>query len=794
MFDSVIPPWVASTATAWLLTYALHSTLLLGIAWLVSRRMAGRSPLAEEAVWRAAMVGALMTASLQVAGGWEPLGGSWQLDPEEAAVVSTPSWEHVEATLAAPAPRDRQPVEAAPIAAAPAPAPWVSPVGIPAAVLGLWLGGVLLVGLACARGYVLLHRRLRHRPEVIGGTLFEMLRRLSGEAGLAQEVHLGCSSRVPVPVALGGRRPEICVPPRALAALTAEQQEGMLAHELAHLVRRDPFWLAFTNLLTALFFFQPLQWVARRRLREISETLCDAWAVERTGRPLSLAQCLAEVAGWSFQPLGALPVAASMADRPSHLSRRIRRLLEGSSPEGAARRRWLALAMGALVLVVAIAAPGVSAAVRTAQEAPGIEEPAEADEDYDVDSGLSEAEEAELEALGEEIESAVEPALDELDDELDALEELGDLDGELDALEELGELDELDALEDFGEQMAELGEGMTLLAQAHATTFELSEEEMEEISRNAEKIAERVEALMGPEMERIHEELGRKVEVLHDQMPTAEMKRLEAEMEALAEKMQPSDEEMHRLHSEIEKLRQEGKLKGGELSREERERLRAEARRIAERHRMSDEDREKMRDLARKHREEANRFMAEHRDEIEAARREAREQSRIVREQFQRRLEEDPELRALRERHRQDMERHRGKMREDRRERSEERRKRSVAPVPPTPRAPGVAPAPPAPRPSAVPAPAPSPAPRAVRSPRPVQAVAPVPPTPSATPRPAMAPRPATAPSPRAMPAPSAPPASPAPAPAPASAPTPEAPPAETPAPPPAPEPPAEFV
>ena len=103
------------------------------------------------------------------------------------------------------------------------------------------------------------------------------------------------------------------MPPRAFAGLTDEQQEGMLAHELAHLARRDPFWLVLGQAIACVLFFQPLNWVARRRLREISEMLSDEWAVARTGRPLSLAGCLAEVAGWS---VGVRPPAGAGHGRP----------------------------------------------------------------------------------------------------------------------------------------------------------------------------------------------------------------------------------------------------------------------------------------------------------------------------------------------------------------------------------------------------------------------------------------------------------------------------------------------
>ncbi|HET9228537.1 MAG TPA: hypothetical protein VFR31_17805, partial [Thermoanaerobaculia bacterium] len=67
-------------AAAWLLTYGLHSTLFLGLAWLLSKRLSGRWAKLEEAVWRFALVGALVTATAQLAAGWEPVAGRIALD------------------------------------------------------------------------------------------------------------------------------------------------------------------------------------------------------------------------------------------------------------------------------------------------------------------------------------------------------------------------------------------------------------------------------------------------------------------------------------------------------------------------------------------------------------------------------------------------------------------------------------------------------------------------------------------------------------------------------------------
>src|SRR5262245_56949657 len=52
----------------WLGTYLLHSTALLGGAWLASRLLRGRAPALQAHLWRAALIGALVSATAQGSG------------------------------------------------------------------------------------------------------------------------------------------------------------------------------------------------------------------------------------------------------------------------------------------------------------------------------------------------------------------------------------------------------------------------------------------------------------------------------------------------------------------------------------------------------------------------------------------------------------------------------------------------------------------------------------------------------------------------------------------------------
>lgn len=735
---------------SWLLTYAVHSTLFLGLAGLIAGRLARRSPGAAEAVWRFALVAGLFTATLISVSPWKPAAGAWRLGSgpaESAAPSALPSLPPAASGLAVRAVPStpasmalavdrfavRPLAQVASTASVPPPSS-ATPSMAGAArwrtfALAAWGLGAALLCLGAARAYARLRYRLQGRPRVVAGNLHAQLTQLAAGADL-RGVRLTCSSRVPVPLALGLARREICVPPRALAGLTAEQQEGMLAHELAHLARRDPSWLVFTHLLTCVLFFQPLNWIARRRLRELSEMLADEWAVGRTGRPLSLAGCLAEVAGWAFGHRR-LP-AAAMADRPSHLARRITRLLNGT--EGAGRVRRLALSGGLALSLVAVL--GVAPVVRSAEseggspaakarEAAGVapveggaaamaedrarkecrREGAHASHyhgDGEVDAAMlqaslhesiedavqsamhevrssgghgehgehaEEVEDAVDDAVEDAVEAAVEGAMSGIESSFDALDHTSDA---LDALE--GEID----VDVDGNLEREIERGTAELDRLQAQG-KLSEAERQELARKMSRMARELQERLQPQIERMSREVARQVE--RSLGESGEMQRMAADLAKRSADFKPDPEAVQRLSELAKRLAADGKV-----SAEEAERLGREAKKIAESVKLREPELREMREMAKQHAEMTRKVMAEHRDEIEQARREMKAaidlEMQGVRQELERSRDELRQ-RMREERHgRGEVER---KERAERKEQSErpERRERDEAPESP---------------------------------------------------------------------------------------------------------------
>lgn len=75
-------------------------------------------------------------------------------------------------------------------------------------------------------------------------------------------------------------------------ALDVEEKRALLAHEFAHLRRKDPLWRLATEVAVALNAGLPWARLAQRRLDALAEHACDAAAVRVSGDGSALAQCL----------------------------------------------------------------------------------------------------------------------------------------------------------------------------------------------------------------------------------------------------------------------------------------------------------------------------------------------------------------------------------------------------------------------------------------------------------------------------------------------------------------------
>jgi hypothetical protein len=74
-------------------------------------------------------------------------------------------------------------------------------------------------------------------------------------------------------------QPTIVLSRPLLAAMSSEETEMLLAHELAHVRRKDHWlrWLEFV--VTVIYWWHPVVWWARRMIQRAEEQACDAWVI-----------------------------------------------------------------------------------------------------------------------------------------------------------------------------------------------------------------------------------------------------------------------------------------------------------------------------------------------------------------------------------------------------------------------------------------------------------------------------------------------------------------------------------
>jgi beta-lactamase regulating signal transducer with metallopeptidase domain len=238
-----------------------------------------------------------------------------------------------------------------PRAPAPEPTAPAIQVGWKDVAAGIWAAAVVLGIAAWLRDRRRIAGQLRGRVRAGPGVASSILADLRRRSGVRADPVLWIAPELASPISLGILRPSICIPPQAETGLMREELEALLAHELAHVERRDALLLALCRAVEVVCFVQPFLRLARSRLIDEIEIECDERAAEWTGDPAALASCLTEVATWVVAGRRHQLVPA-MAARGSRLERRVRGLLdEARKPRRPSRAARFAAATWALALV-----------------------------------------------------------------------------------------------------------------------------------------------------------------------------------------------------------------------------------------------------------------------------------------------------------------------------------------------------------------------------------------------------------------------------------------------------------
>ena len=149
--------------------------------------------------------------------------------------------------------------------------------------------------------------------------------RLARTLGLSRAPAVAFVDRLVPPMLFPfGLAPRILLPVLLWDRLDEDQQNTVLAHELAHLRARD-HWMRMLELIAAvLYWWHPLVWWSRHELREAAEQCCDAWVVSALPRLTArYAAALIEAIEFISSAPNAVPALASTMGQFTDLRRRL---------------------------------------------------------------------------------------------------------------------------------------------------------------------------------------------------------------------------------------------------------------------------------------------------------------------------------------------------------------------------------------------------------------------------------------------------------------------------------------
>jgi len=130
---------------------------------------------------------------------------------------------------------------------------------------------------------------------------------------------------------------------------------GVLAHEIAHVQRKDGMWALAARILCSALWLQPLLWLLLRRMEEASEEVCDMEAVNDGCSPVFYAETLVRLAD-RISPSYAERIAGTgITGFRSSLGKRVQKLLDRDSRHLVRPSRTLAILVPIVAGCAAIA-------------------------------------------------------------------------------------------------------------------------------------------------------------------------------------------------------------------------------------------------------------------------------------------------------------------------------------------------------------------------------------------------------------------------------------------------------
>lgn len=234
-------------------------------------------------------------------------------------------------------------------------------------LLGCWIAGGMVVVLCQVRG-IARCRALMRRSDRAGDALNNEVQRLARLIGISP-IPARVSRETASPFVWCCPRPRLLWPEQLAGIEDVTRLRAVIAHELAHVRRRDHLVAWLVMLACVAWWWNPVFWLVRRRLHDASESACDAIALRIVPDDRrAYARTLLELSS-NFSFATPAPLLGVSAGARHSFHRRLTMILSDRVSDRLSRGSLLAVA-----LLVLVAAPSWSLG-QADSEAPAAQSP-----------------------------------------------------------------------------------------------------------------------------------------------------------------------------------------------------------------------------------------------------------------------------------------------------------------------------------------------------------------------------------------------------------------------------------
>lgn len=219
-----------------------------------------------------------------------------------------------------------------------------------------WVVGMAMLSIRMLWSYVQIQKLKLSCVDINQDHLNSIFNTIYKRSLIRKTVRLVSSVMLEIPSTVGHFKPIIVLPVSILNQLTIEETYAVIAHEMAHIIRKDYLFNLLISCVEVFYFFHPSVWWFSATLKSLREQCCDDIAIQLGAEKMALSKALVQLEEQNHTPL------LAMAFSHKHqLLNRIQRLFNPTMKnEFNIGRSQAPVLIGSLALLLAFSKPIVN--------------------------------------------------------------------------------------------------------------------------------------------------------------------------------------------------------------------------------------------------------------------------------------------------------------------------------------------------------------------------------------------------------------------------------------------------